>query len=314
MDANGKNVSKHAQNDTKHFTNEVLSGILSENGEGQDYMHNISGYLGDINEEIIDTENKIAVNCCGHYKLERNEEFKTWRPFGRKDYQLLYVAGGSADFYFDEQKVTIEAESLVLFYPGEKQVYEYRKGSCADVYWVHFSGTEVHELLKRHHFYPQHVFSISAGKECILLFDRLIRELQLKQPEFSAITSLYMEMLLLLLSRIVQNTNDIHAQNEIVEQAVLYFHTEYQSPISIEEYASSCGISCCWFIRTFKQHTGTTPGQYLTGIRINKAIELLNTGTFNIQEAAAFVGYENPLYFSRVFKKVMGVSPRNYLR
>ncbi len=275
-------------------------------------MQNISGYLGNPEEEIVDTEHKLSVSSCGHYKLSADEQFHTWRPFGRQDYQLLYVASGAVDFYFDDTKITVTAESLVLIYPGEPQKYTYRPESRPDVYWVHFSGTDVRELLKTSNFYPEHVFPIRAAKDCTLLFDRIIRELQLKRGGFLTLTALYMEELLILLSRNISDQQSGRSQNLIVEQAMIYFHKEYQNPISVQEYADQNNISCCWFIRSFRQHTGMTPVQYLTSIRINKAKELLNTGSFNVSQTAAAVGYDNPLYFSRVFKKNTGISPKAY--
>jgi len=277
-------------------------------------MYNISGYLGKCNEEIIDHESRIAINSCGHYKLSADEAFETWRPFGRQDYQLLYLAGGAADFYIDGEKTSLEAESLVFFYPGEKQQYGYRKGACSDVYWVHFSGTQAAAVLQRYGFYPEHIFTISAGNECTLLFERIIRELQLKPSGFESLLSLYIETLLLLFSRTLTRGDSAQVKSPIVEQAALYYHSEYQNPLTVQEYADKQGISCCWFIRTFKQQTGLTPLQYLTRIRVNKAIDLFNTGSFNVQEASAMIGYDDPLYFSRVFKKMMGLSPRQYLQ
>jgi YesN/AraC family two-component response regulator len=143
----------------------------------------------------------------------------------------------------------------------------------------------------------------------------MIRELQLKRKNFFSLTGLYFEELLLLLSRqVTEEVSEKNKSNELIEQAIEYFHKEYQNDLSVQDYARSCSISCCWFIRSFKKHTGTTPGQYLSDIRINKAKELLKNGTFNISETAEFVGYDNPLYFSRIFKKNVGVSPSEYLR
>jgi len=277
-------------------------------------MYTASGYLGDFGETIIDTHNRIAINSCGHYRLSEGEGFRTWRPYGRQDYQLIYITGGNAEFYFHDQRCIVSAESLVLLYPNEKQHYNYPAEGTSDVYWVHFSGTDAEQLLRSHQLCPGHIFPVSGGKECLYLFERIIRELQLKQPGFYSLTSLYMETLLAPFARSITLGSTHSAGNPIVEEAILHFHAEYHTPVSIQEYAASQGISCCWFIRTFKQHTGMTPVQYLTDIRINKAIELLDTGTFNIQEAAALVGYDNPLYFSRVFKKSMGVSPRKYIQ
>ena len=71
-------------------------------------------------------------------------------------------------------------------------------------------------------------------------------------------------------------------------------------------------MSESWLIRCFRQRTGMTPQRYLTDIRLNQAKELLAASSLNVGEIAAVVGYENALYFSRIFRKYVGVSPREY--
>ncbi len=278
-------------------------------------MLNISGYLNEYDEEIVDTQNNISVNSCGHYKLITLNKFETLRPAGRQDYQLLYVTHGYADFLIKNKMVHVPAESFILYYPGEKQLYRYTLKNHPDVYWVHFSGLWTARLLKKYDLYPHHILHVNAAEECKRIFDKIIRELQLKRKNFFSLANVYFEELILLLSRhIAEETSQSHKSNELIERAIEYFHKEYRSELSIREYARKCNISCCWFIRSFKKHTGTTPCQYLLDIRMNKAKELLKNGTFNISETAEFVGYDNPLYFSRIFKKNMGMSPREYLK
>lgn len=82
--------------------------------------------------------------------------------------------------------------------------------------------------------------------------------------------------------------------------------------IEIEDYAKSRHMSCCWFIRCFKQQMGVPPLKYLTQIRINRARELLTGTDYTISEISEIAGYNNPLYFSKLFKKQTGVSPKAY--
>lgn len=278
-------------------------------------MINISGYLYGCDVDEEDIQNNISVSSCGHYKLINLKKFETVRLQGRQDYQLLYVAHGHANFLIKDKTVHIPAESFILYYPGEYQHYTYYLENHPDVYWLHFSGKETVKILKKYNLYPHHLFHVNSGEECKRLFDKIIRELQLKRKNFSSLTNLYFEELLLLLSRqIAEESSEWNKSNKLIEQAIEYFHKEYRNNLSIQEYANKCNISCCWFIRSFKKYTGTTPGQYLTNIRINKAKELLKNGTFNISETAEFVGYDNPLYFSRIFKKNVGMSPSEYLK
>ena len=99
---------------------------------------------------------------------------------------------------------------------------------------------------------------------------------------------------------------------EEMDKAMLYFNKHYNDDINIEEFASSIHMSTSWFIRNFKQYTGQTPMQYILSIRIINAENLLETTDYNLTEISRIIGYENPLYFSRIFKKQKGLSPSEY--
>lgn len=97
-----------------------------------------------------------------------------------------------------------------------------------------------------------------------------------------------------------------------MDTAASYFDENYNRDINIEEYAISRGMSVSWFIRNFKKFTGTTPMQFITSIRITNSQMLLETTNYAVNEIARIVGYDNPLYFSRLFHKQKGCSPSEY--
>ena len=97
-----------------------------------------------------------------------------------------------------------------------------------------------------------------------------------------------------------------------MDQAVRYFHENYHKTISIEDYAAANHMSVSWFIRNFKEYTNSTPAQYILSLHISNAQTLLETTTYNVTEVANIVGYDNPLYFSRLFKKQSGMSPSEF--
>ena len=99
---------------------------------------------------------------------------------------------------------------------------------------------------------------------------------------------------------------------EEIEAAVAYFNENYNTKVSVDDYAESLHISTNWFIRNFKQYMKISPAQYILSLRMVNAQSLLENTEYNIGEIAEIVGYDNPLYFSRVFKKEYGVSPAQY--
>ena len=91
-----------------------------------------------------------------------------------------------------------------------------------------------------------------------------------------------------------------------------YFHEHYNEPINIEEYAQSRHTSISLFMRNFKKVYGVSPKQYLLNIRMNNAQNLLETTDYTVAEIAAIVGYDNSLYFSRIYHKQKGQAPSDY--
>ncbi len=100
--------------------------------------------------------------------------------------------------------------------------------------------------------------------------------------------------------------------NSYVRKGVEYIHENFMRDISLEEVAESIGISSYYFCRLFKQHFGKSFVQYLTEVRINQSIKLLNEDDFSIKELSERVGYNNPTYFCKVFKKHTGKTIGEY--
>lgn len=158
------------------------------------------------------------------------------------------------------------------------------------------------------------VIHTGSSPEYERIFKQMIQELQRCQAD-------YKEMLVILLQQIFISvhrylTTEHKLKNDYLdaemEAALEYFNEHYNTELCIEEYARSKGMSVSWFIRNFKQYTGTTPMQYIVAVRIANAQMLLETTHDTVTEIGHIVGYENPLYFSRIFKKQKGLSPSEY--
>ena len=274
-----------------------------------------SGYLHDSRAPIKDKSRPLIVTSCGTYRLKTVKRLPTWRPKGRLDYQLLYIVSGKGHFYFHGEDRVVYAGRMVLIQPRQEQRYEYFGEDKTEVYWVHFTGSDVKNILRSYNIpMDDPIFYSGASSTYSYLFKEMIHELQNCKTGYEDLLTMYLRQIFLLVQRTRQEerpTVSTYIQEEM-EFARRYFNEHYNEPISIQEYAESRNMSVCYFQRNFKQIVKHTPMQYLLTIRVNNAASLLKTTDYSMAEIAAIVGYEDPLYFSRLFRKIKGVSPRDY--
>lgn len=95
-------------------------------------------------------------------------------------------------------------------------------------------------------------------------------------------------------------------------QAIDYINNNYHLPISSQKVAKIVGISDAYFSTLFKKEIGCSFTEYLTDLRMKKAIQLLEDQTIYIYEVGGYVGYSDSNYFGKVFKKYTGLSPEAY--
>ena len=280
-------------------------------------MYINSGYKNHSLLDFKDKSKPLVVGSCGTYRLYAHPKLPTYRPRGRLDFQIIYIASGKAHFHFGnpENETIVPAGNIVLFRPKEFQKYEYYGIDKTEVYWIHFTGNDVKNILRKYGFPDEkRIFPVGTSLEYERVFKRIIMELQRCQDDYEEMLDLLLRHLLIIFHR--ELTSEHVLKNEYLDSemdiAASSFNENYNRDINIEEYAVSRGMSVSWFIRNFKKYTGTTPMQFITSIRITNAQMLLETTNYAINEIARIVGYDNPLYFSRLFRKQKGCPPSHY--
>ena len=273
-------------------------------------------YVDEENPNLEDLSVPLRINNCGYYRVHTTPVIETPHPEGRNDYQLLYIAAGKGEFYFKGSKepTIVTKGNMILFRPGEPQVYYYYAVDKTEVYWVHFTGWKVEEYLERYELpHDENVFFTGVSPDYPWIYNQMIRELQLQRVNYEDMISLYMHHILITINRYIKEGRE--TKNDTIndiERAAHYFKDNYNKQISIEQYAAEHLMSVNWFIHSFKSVMKMSPMQYIISLRIAMAKGYLENSTKNIAEISNEVGYENALYFSRLFRKYTGMTPTEY--
>ena len=273
-------------------------------------------YVDEENPNLEDLSVPLRINNCGYYRVHTTPVIETPHPEGRNDYQLLYIAAGKGEFYFkgSQEPTIVTKGNMILFRPGEPQVYYYYAVDKTEVYWVHFTGFKVEEYLDRYELpKDENVFYTGVSPDYPWIYNQIIRELQIQRVNHEDMISLYMHHILITINRYIKEGRE--TKNDTIndiERAAHYFKDNYNKPISIEQYAEEHLMSVNWFIHSFKNVMKVSPMQYVISLRISTAKGYLENSEKNIAEISNEVGYENALYFSRLFRKYTGMTPTEY--
>lgn len=173
-----------------------------------------------------------------------------------------------------------------------------------DVRWVIFGGSYAHQLLELTGCSPmQPILHIGDHLPLWESFGQLYSHLEQKHWHTQLDASKELLSLLIELRK--------RSQNSQVDGMDWLQHISYKTE-TLEELVAASGYSKHHYIRLFKRATGMTPWAYVLKLKVDKAKELLLHSEHNVKQVAALVGIQNPLYFSRLFRKLTGISPSQY--
>ncbi len=103
--------------------------------------------------------------------------------------------------------------------------------------------------------------------------------------------------------------SSVKTNQQLIKEVVAYIHSSYHKDITLKSLAEYSGKKPEKLSYLFYQYMGIRPINYLIKYRLEQAIDLLKEDDYTVQEVASLVGYSDPLYFSRLFKKHVGYSP-----
>lgn len=254
----------------------------------------------------------LSVYNCGFQKCK---PLYSWGP-AMKDHHIIHiVASGSGTFSCKDKKYSLSAGDGFICMAGELINYCADENTPWEYYWVGFKGEDADKLIKS--------CNLSADTPCFHTTNVHNLILHIMKIYESNGNSLYNEVLMNshlyrffaeLFKETQSESNISSISTDYITFAIKYIEYNYSNDISITDIAENSGISRSHLYRLFMSQLKMTPNEYLIQFRITNACKLLRESNVNISEAAYSSGFSDPLYFSRVFKKLKGITPSEYLK
>ncbi|GAB4449427.1 MAG: AraC family transcriptional regulator [Anaerolineae bacterium] len=229
---------------------------------------------------------------------------------------LIYCLDGAGWYRAAGQFGTITAGQAFFALPGEAHAYGADNSNPWVIQWAHFCGDHAADLLALAGVSPgQQLLSIGRRQNLVNLFDELLAVLEHGYSLYYLINAAAQ------LRQLLSNIALLHAYSPPPDakelntgKIISYMMAHISEPGQLDDFAAQAFMSRSHFSRKFHEKTGFAPFDYFIRLKIQKACELLETSDMSVAEISYSLGYRDPYYFSRLFKKVMGQAPQRYRR
>lgn len=270
--------------------------------------------------EILDLGSGITNKTYTHPNRQLN-----WNVF-------LYVSEGEMEVWEEDKEYIISKEQYLFLKNGLHHYGEAKTPASTKWYWVHFYDylpndacqelssyhNTPYKLELSHDDYNQFIRlpkhgTIQQSKSLEKKLDKMI-ELYHSISPYRAITlSLDTLELLLIIYKESNENNKLTKSDYTVQKIIEFLENKQQFSLTSKELELHLDMNYSYLCNIFKSKTGTTIHDYNAQIFIYKAIHFMRTSNRNITEISETLGFNNPFYFNKVFRKVMNCSPSEYL-
>lgn len=239
--------------------------------------------------------------------------------------EIFFITNGSGNFHLDDKIVNVTKGDLVIINPNclhteksntSKEPLEYIVLGIENFIFAQHGtssllcNTEVTQEL----YTILHYDRISV---LLQFFDPLINEIENKPQNYEVVCKSIITLLIIFLSRgssqglDVNNTSKEPLNIECMK-IKNYLDSHYSDNITLEKLASICHVNKFHLVHSFTKQVGVSPINYVINKRIDEAKTLLKTTNYSIRDISSIVGFSNSSYFSQMFKKITGFSPKTY--
>jgi len=251
----------------------------------------------------------LQINSCGRQQAGQYGH-TILRSNGRSDYHLLYIQSGWISTELDGTSVHITAGGFVFYPPGTRQLYAFSKEGNAVSYWIHFTGTAIEDALSGLPYERTFCGQVDGRMQFESLLHQLSQTHHMRGPAYFLDEGGLLLQILAVLSRSVSRQEN--AECSEIRATAAYICEHFTQPLSLADCAARLHLSVSRFSHLFTKTIGISPYQYLLRLRLDRACELLLHTELDIRHIAQLIGFDDPSYFSRLFRKRFGGAPGTF--
>lgn len=251
-----------------------------------------------VTRRLTVTDAGLFPRAEGHVRVRRH---------GAAETIVLVCIAGSGDVRFGGDEYVLGPGTGIAIPAGAPHEYRSSTADPWTIWWLHVRGTDAAELTAP--AAGTRLVRLRAVDRVVALFDELVTllERRISPAHLVAASGIAWN----LLTRLTVDST-LPADGSPLERAIRYLEARVDGTIPVADLAALVGLSPSHLSALFRQATGSGPAAFHTSLRMGRARALLDTSSLTVAEVAAAVGYADPLYFSRQFRRVHDLSPTAY--
>lgn len=231
--------------------------------------------------------------------------------------ELFYVLHGEGVFYIEREKVPVKTDDLIIINPNVEHTEKTFPNNPMEyivfgVEGLAFSFPEHDQAYGRGYSF----YSYGSDKNQFINFAQLMmHEFQDKKPGFEKVCHGLLEVLLVYISRKQKLSVISESSFQLSKECAIakrYIDTNYAQDITLDSLADLTHINKFYLAHSFTECIGQSPISYLTERRLAACKELLISSNLSVTQIANSAGFSSQSYFSQIFNKKVGMSPRQY--
>lgn len=244
------------------------------------------------------------------------EECSSGYGFGpalRDHFLIHYILGGSGRFYIDDKEYKLTKGQGFLIPPNVITYYEADIDTPWTYVWVGFHGLKAESYLQQANLtINSPVFKCDSEALKDYVFQMI------ESNKFSTYNNLKLQgLLFLFIAELIKvapkdTVTQYNSAEIYIKEAIKFIENNYSRGIKVEDIAKHLSIDRSYFSNIFKAKLQKSPQEFLLEYRINRACELMEQSDLSIKHIAHSIGYIDALSFSKMFKKIKGISPTKW--